>query len=621
GLAALMRGEAERGEILLVALAGGVVVGFIIQHFAPEAAGSGIPHALRSLALEGGRMPLRIVIWRPLATAITLGMGGSAGREGPIAHYGAGLGSTLGQWLNMSDERVKTLVASGAAAGISASFNAPIAGVFFALEVMLQDLSGYYFGMVVAASVAGGAVSRIVFPGEHFFKVPPYSLASPLELPFYALLGIMAAPIAVSFVYLTHHFRSFLRSKNLSPVARTTIGMGLTGLIGLGLPAISGAGFSHVNEDLKGLIPLQSAIRLGLGKFFATIFTVGAGASGGVFAPMLFIGSMFGSAFGNIVHDTFPAITDPPGAYALVGMAAMFAAVSHAPITSVLIIFELTGDYYLMLPLMLATVLSTFVSETLNRDSFYTYSLAREGLHVGGQAQVEDILRGLQVAEAMFTNITMISPSTTLRDLSRLFAKAHKRAFPVVDDKGCLLGLVAISDVARAIAQGKDENATTAQDVMVRSVVVTYPDEPLWIAKRRLRAKDLGRLLVVDRKQHRKLLGIVREEDIGQAYSQALLRMVQLEHRVELLKLGHLEHIASLEFQCPSNSILHGKKLEAISWPVECVVTHIRRGSRMIIPRGQHQIEAGDFLTIMVAEEDMQSLKAFLNSRERDAET
>ncbi len=599
-------------HIVAITALGGVIVGLIMRYLAPEAAGSGIPHALRSLALEQGRMPLRVVIWRPIATATTLGFGGSAGREGPTAHFGAALGSVLGRWMKMSDERVRTLVACGAAAGISASFNAPIAGVFFALEVLLQDLSGTYFGMVVVSSVLAGAVSRTVFPNSHLFTIPGYTMTTPLELAFYFVLGVLEAPVAVLFIYFLHYFGEFLKRLRLSTVVKVMIGMILAGFVALWAPEVQGSGFDTISLALNAKLPLSELLRLAPAKFLATTFTVGAGTSGGVFAPLLYMGSMIGAAYGQIVHSFFPAHTELPGAFALVGMASLFAAASHAPITSVLIIFELTGDYYLMLPLMLSTVISTFVSQWLNQDSVYTFTLSRTGIRVGEQGTAVDLLQSLRVMDAMSTDYVAITAKTTLRELSRLFAEKRRSAFPVLDERGHALGTISVQEVTGMLEDGADENTTRAADVVERSPILAYPTEPLWVARRRMRSRDMILLPVVESPSSRKMVGVLRMGDVVSMYEQTKLRMVQLKRRVEEMASRHPEGIVRTTMKLPRGSPLAGKRLVEIPWPVENVIEHIRRRGLIIVPRGNHTLEAEDVLFVAVGGRDVQALREFV---------
>ncbi len=600
-------------HLVLVAAAGGLIVGIVSRYFAPELEGSGIPHTLLSLSMRGGHLPFRIVIWRPIATAVTLGVGGSAGREGPIAHYGAALGSAVGRWLSLSDERVRALVACGAAAGISASFNAPIAGVFFALEVLLQDLTASYFAMAVLAAVAGSAVSYTVTPMQYMFRVPAYTLGTPYELPFYFLMGILEALVAVAFIRGLFGYDQFLRKRRIPLVLKAMAGAAMAALVGTHFPEVMGSGFQVVGTDLRQNLPLERALALLPAKFAATVVTIGGRLSAGVFAPSLFMGAMFGTAYGEAIHRLFPAFTDPAGAYAIVGMAAMFAAVSHAPLTAMLIVFELTGDYALILPLMLATVVSTFTSEWLNHDSIYTLRLSRHGIHLGEEATEIDLLQGLRVSDAMCCEPRTVGPDATLRELSRVFVREQSDSFPVVDSDGNLLGVVSIRGVAQAIARGADEDSVTAAQIMERNLVIAFPDDPLWIAKRRMRSKGRSEALVVSPDSRRRLMGVVRSGDIARAYNQAMLRQIQLEHRVEEMYLQHFNDTISGRIVLAAESPLIGRKLEEIDWPVECLITTIRRSGRLIIPRGHHRLRVGDQLTFLVRAEDLDPFLSFVH--------
>lgn len=599
-------------HIVAITAIGGIIVGFIIQYLAPEASGSGIPHTLRALALAQGRMPIRVAIWRPIATATTLGFGGSAGREGPTAHFGAALGSVLGRWRKMSHERVRTLVACGAAAGISASFNAPIAGVFFALEVLLQDLSGTYFGMVVISAVLAGAVSHTVFPSTHLFTIPAYTMATPTELVFYFILGILVAPIAVLFIYFLHYFDALLKRLRVSTVVKVTFGMILAGLVAFMAPEVQGSGFETISQALNANLSFSELLRLAPAKFIATIFTVGSGTSGGVFTPLLYIGSMIGGAYGHIVHFFFPNYTGLTGAFALVGMASLFAASSHAPITAVLITYELTGNYYLMLPLMLSTVISTFVSQWLNQDSVYTFTLSRTGIRIGEQGTAVDLLQSFRVMDAMSTDYIAITGKTTLRDLSRLFAEKRRSAFPVIDKRGHALGIISVQEVTSTLEDGADENTTFAFQVLERSPIFAYPTEPLWVASRRMRSRDMNLLPVVESPSSRKLVGVLCMNEVNSIYEQTKLRMVQLKRRIQEMAARHPEGVIKIELTLPQNFSLTGKQLMEIPWPVETVIEYIQREGLIIVPRGTQTLNENDVLIAAVGERDAQKLRIFI---------
>ncbi|HSR35497.1 MAG TPA: chloride channel protein, partial [Anaerolineae bacterium] len=437
--------------LVLAPALGGLIVGPLIFFFAREAKGHGVPEVMEAVALKGGRIRPIVVVIKSLASSITIGSGGSVGREGPIVQIGSALGSTFGQILHMSDERIRNLVACGAAGGIAATFNAPIAGVLFAMEVILGEFTTRYFALVVISSVTASVVGRFAFGNVPAFVVPDYELVSPWALAFYALMGLLAALVAVAFVRILYLLEDLFDAWSWFPeYLRTPIGGALLGVGGLlffkanlsqgwGVPgdpvAFYGVGYETMEWALlgQGTVPLLLALT-GI-KILATSLTIGSGGSGGVFAPSLFIGSMFGGAFGHLVHSWFPTITSTPGAFALVGMAAVFAGASRAPITSVIILFEMTDDYRLILPLMLATVVSTILAESLSKDSIYTLKLTRRGIRLERGRDI-DVMQGVLVGEAMTTEVDSVSADLSLDQLDLLFAETHHHGFPVVDEKG-----------------------------------------------------------------------------------------------------------------------------------------------------------------------------------------
>ena len=359
----------EPGLILMMALAG-VVVGIMVSRWASEAKGHGVPEVMEAIAIRNGRIRPRVAAVKVLASSITIGTGGSAGREGPIVQVGSALGSTLGQWLHFSAERVQILVACGAAAGIAATFNAPIAGALFSLEVILGKFTSRYFGAVVISSVAASIVGRAFLSEAPAFVVPAYPLHSLAELPIYVILGLLAALVAVFFIRWLYWLEGLFDGWKVPMAVKTTIGMVGTGIVGIYLlpnREVLGPGLEFIGanivEDVS--LPLGMMAAFLLWKLVATGFTLGSGNSGGVFAPSLFMGALLGAIVGTVGESLFPEIVVDPGAYAIVGMAAVFSGAARAPMTAVLIVFEMSNDYKLILPLMLATVLSTLVAEHL----------------------------------------------------------------------------------------------------------------------------------------------------------------------------------------------------------------------------------------------------------------
>ena len=599
--------------LVLAPALGGLIVGPLIYFFAREAKGHGVPEVMEAVALRGGRIRPIVVVIKSLASSITIGSGGSVGREGPIVQIGSALGSTLGQLLHMSDERIRSLVACGAAGGIAATFNAPIAGVLFAMEVILGEFTTRYFAMVVVSSVTASVVGRIAFGNIPAFVVPSYELVSPWALVFYTLMGLLAAFVAVAFTRILYLLEDLFDAwKRFPEYFKTPLGGALLGVAGLlffrtnlaqgwGVPgnpvAFYGVGYETMEWALlgQGTVPLLLALT-GI-KILSTSLTIGSGGSGGVFAPSLFIGSMFGGAFGHVVHGWFPTITSTPGAFALVGMAAVFAGAARAPITSIIILFEMTDDYRLILPLMLATVISTILAEHLSKESIYTLKLSRRGIRLERGRDI-DVMQGVLVGEAMTTKVDTVSADMDLQELDLLFAETHHHGFPVVDEGGILLGVVTLQDLGRAKEQGALDDRKV-RDIATRSVLTAFPDEPMWMALKRLGTRDVGRLPVVDRQQPGRLLGLIRRSDIVRAYRVGISRRLDLQERADRLRLGKLTGTEFVEIVVKAGSPVVGKQVQEITLPEDCLLTTARRGDKVILLHGDTTVQEGDHIVAL----------------------
>ncbi len=388
--------------VCLAPVAGGLIYGPLVSRFAPEARGHGVPEVMYAVHRRGGRMRPQVPVVKSLASAICIGSGGSVGREGPIVQIGSALGSVLGQAIKLPERQLRLLVACGAAGGISATFNAPIAGVFFALELILGDFETQSFGLVVLSSVAADAIGRAVFGSHPFLRLPAFHFGSPAELVLYAGLGVIATGVGLGFV------RVLYAGEDLSDKIwgsrpewlRPAVGGVLLGLLLLAVPEMYGVGYPVLQLAVAGHYLVLVLLGLLAAKILATSLTMWIGGSGGVFAPSLFMGAMLGSAYGAAAHSLLPGIAVAAGAYGLVGMGAVFAAAARAPITAVIIIFELTGDYQIILPLMIAVVVATALSSELTRDTIYTLKLRRRGIDIDRPAK-PGLLEEIRVSEAM----------------------------------------------------------------------------------------------------------------------------------------------------------------------------------------------------------------------------
>jgi len=516
--------------IILLPAVGGLIVGLLTRFGAREAKGHGVPEVIEAVALRGGRIRPRVSIIKALASSICIGSGGSVGREGPIVQIGSSFGSTIGQWLGLSDDWVRTLLACGAAGGISATFNTPIGGVFFAMEVILGRFATRKFGYVVISSVVASFVGHIFLGSQPSFDIIPYEMVSYWETLSYAALGIAAALAATLFIRVLYKLEDMFDAWHIPEMLKPAIGGLGIGLIGLYSYDLFGVGYgdvfwvSHMSVDqaLLGQIALSSLAILLVLKILATSLTLGSGGSGGIFAPSLFIGAMLGGVLGTSAHVLFPAYIAPSGAYALVGMAAVFAGATRAPFTAIIMLFEMTRNYTIILPLMIAVVISVVISRALNRETIYSLKLVRRGVDLR-QFNKASPLREVTVEQAMTWDFPTVPPTMPVRELVAKLRRTGHHGFPVVNEKEELVGVVTIADVEAAMARGS-LMGLTVKDIASKSVVVAYPDEFIHDVFVKLGSQDIGRIPVVDRRNPKRLLGVLRRHDVLTAYSKYLKR-------------------------------------------------------------------------------------------------
>ena len=504
--------------VVLVPVIGGLLYGPLVDRFAREARGHGVPEVMLAVAERGGHIKPRVAVVKSLASALCIGSGGSVGREGPIVQIGSALGSSLGQLLRVPESRMRLLVACGAAGGISATFNAPIAGVFFALELILRDFETESFGAVVLASVTSSVIGRAVFGEAPFLVLPAFHVTSAVEFGFYAALGVLAALAGVGFSKVLYAVEDVCDRLWRGPEwLRPAIGGVLLGLLLLALPQMYGVGYPVLENGVQGKYVVGFLLVLLVGKVVATSLTIGIGGSGGVFAPSLFMGAMLGTAFGDVVHHAFPALTAPAGAYGLVGMGALFAGAARAPITAVLIIFELTGDYSIVLPLMTAIVLATGVSKHISRDTIYSLKLRRRGIDLlAGRS--ENLMEVLRVGDAMQPVPPALALDADLTSVIDCLAETGREALPVVDADGCYRGAVTSSEAEESVRDG-------ASDVLARQLARELPalrvTSSLHDALGVLHGHD-GTGLPVLSEDDGRLVGWVHPRDLLAAYSRRL---------------------------------------------------------------------------------------------------
>jgi len=612
--------------VVLAPAVAGLIYGPLIARFAPEARGHGVPEVMLAVAERGGRISPAVAIVKSLASALCIGGGGSVGREGPIVQIGSALGSTLGQAVRVPDSRLRLLVACGAAGGISATFNAPIAGVFFGLELILRDFETEAFGVVVLSSITAAVIGRAAFGAQAFLTLPAFHLVSYWEYLLYAVLGVLAAAVGIGFVRVLYGLEDLADRVWHGPDwLRPGVGGLLLGLLLLALPQMYGVGYPVLQNGIRGEYVVWFLLVLLVAKAVATSLTIAIGGSGGVFAPSLFIGAMLGSAYGQVLHGIFPGAVGPAGAYGLVGMGAVFAGAARAPITAVIIIFELTGDYTIILPLMAAIVLATAISKGLSRDTIYTLKLRRRGIDImrGRSANLMEILT---VADAMRALPNGVPQSLTLNELIARFTEEECDALPVVDKDGAFRGAVTLQEVEQAV---RDNALDVVAGDLARAAPALYANQSLERALGLLVHEERSGLPVLAADQ-KTVSGWVTQRDVLRAYNERLEQsLTQVEQRAtrqptaaaqgprdvpaqapeaptELQApdgdplLGRLRGYRIVDLELTGDRGPVGRRVMEIAWPPSSLVVAIRRGADTFAPNGQTELRRGDRLTVLV---------------------
>jgi len=512
----------RRGELLfLIPMLGGLLIGPVIRRFPKEAKGDGVPYAMESIALHGGILSPRTVGIRTVTAAITQGSGGSVGREAPIAQIGAAIGSAVGQFLKVSAGRMRSFVACGAAGGIAAVFNAPIGGVFFSMEVLLGDFSAATFAPVVVSSVVSTIVMRELMGNVLVFEVPRYMLTSGRAVLISVPLGILCGLAAVLFIRALESSEKAFTSLRMPAWTKPAIGGLLTGFIAVFFPNVLGTDTATVDEAVWGYIPWHLLLLIAFLKILATSLSLGSGGSGGVLGPGVFIGAVTGAFVGTAAAPLFANPYAAPGGCALIGMAAFLAPVIGGPLTAILIVFEMAGDYKIILPLLVAVVTAMGVAYQFSRHSLYTGKLSRMGIDLVAGRE-ESVLRRLRVRDVMREEYDSIDPAAPFcRVISEFFGGKADHLY-LVREGGTLAGVIALSDLRPYL---KDQGAwpgRTAADVATPDPVAVMPGESLLDALNKFAYRNAAQLPVVSDPHDRKLIGVIRRSDVLNAYQKSL---------------------------------------------------------------------------------------------------
>lgn len=502
---------------------GGLVVGPLVYFWAREAKGHGVPEVMEAVALRSGMIRKRIVVIKALASAVCIGTGGAVGREGPIVQIGSAIGSTIGQVFKVSGNRMRTLVGCGAAAGIAATFNAPIAGAMFSLEIILGDFALATFSPIVISSVTATAISRYLLGDTPAFIVPAYELVSAWEFPLYVTLGLLCAFTAVAFVVLLYRMEDLFDDFKFPGYLKPVIGGMILGLMALAFPQVLGVGYGTIDQAFSGGLSWQLMLFLVLCKIAATSITIGSGGSGGIFAPSLFMGAMAGGFFGGVVHTLFPASTASAGAYSIVGMGAVVSATTHGPITAILMIFEMTGDYKIILPLMISCIISSLVAGQIKQESIYTMKLLRKGIDIR-EGKAIGVLKSILVKDVMNRNVRTVAQEMPMGALIDVISKSKYNSFPVLDSAGRLVGILSHNDYVEPAFNEHLKDLVVVRDISTLDVITVSVNETLDQALEKISLKDFAILPVVSDEDPSRLVGVLSRRDIMGAYQQALVK-------------------------------------------------------------------------------------------------
>lgn len=510
-------------HIPLMPIIGLVLVALITNLFAKEARGHGVPEVISAVNRKGGIIRPRIVLIKMFVSAICIGSGGSVGREGPIVHIGSALGSVFGQFFKISGSAVTVLVGCGAAAGVSATFNAPIAGTLFASEVILREIRITSISPILISSLVAATVSRAYYGNNPAFAVPQYELGSYGELGLYCLLGLLAGLVAVLFIKILYKTEDIFGAIKIHWLFKAAIGGLLIGLVGMFRPEIHGVGYGVIenvlnNPDQFGIIMLTLLCVL---KIVMTSVTIGAGGSGGVFAPSLFMGAALGGIFGFCVQGIPYFDIAPPGAYALVGMAAVVSGTTHAPIQAIIILFEMTGNYEIVLPIMISCVISKLVAKKIESCSIYTMKLKRRG-ESSKIGKDKTILEKLLVSDVMISKCITIQLETPFPEIVRLIRTTNADAFPVLNGIGEYVGMIDFQQISNALQNQEEQKLLLARDLVSRDQCTFTPNKNLLEVYNEMSMGEQGCLPVVAEDDNKKFVGLVTRFHVMSRYKKEL---------------------------------------------------------------------------------------------------
>ncbi len=629
GFASFFAGEAPHADdlveiaralpwywVLLAPAAGGALVGPLVWFYAREAKGHGVPEVMQAVALNGGVIRPRVVVVKTLASALSIGSGGSVGREGPIVQIGSAVGSVIGQFLRLPPSELRVIVACGAAAGIAATFNAPIAGALFAVEVILADFGAVMFTPIVISSVVATVISRSILGDVPAFEVPQYELVSGWELFPFALVGVAAGIAGLLFQFSLYKTEDLFERIPLPPWLKAALGGLLVGGMGaMGLPHVFGVGYGSITAAMTDQLPLLTLVGLLFAKIISTAITVGSGGSGGIFAPSLFMGAMLGGALGSVIHAWFPESTATGGSYALVTMGGFVAATTHAPITAIIMIFELTSNYTIIPALMATCVVAMLVTSLFSRDSIYTAKLRRRGVNLDAE-QDPNVLRGRSVAEVADREPERLRASANLQVVvDRIVQSDHTEIF-VVNERDELLGTIYLRELRRVLPEINElRDVVVAEDLLVGEVPYVTEDDDLAQVMRIFSQDTYEEIPILD--DEARLIGSVHKRDVINIYNQGVLERdlaggvshsFSVLSKVKSVELGG--GFILQEMQAPPS--FFGRTLASLDVArrsgVQVILLRRHGESAPRLPKAADPIEAGDRLVVAGTVESVEKL-------------
>jgi CIC family chloride channel protein len=605
---------------VLMPAAGGLVGGLIARYFFGERTLSGISHMIEVVSLGRRTVRLRPSLARGASSIAVIASGGSEGREGPIIQIGAACASALARAWKVSPERIRILTACGMAAGVAGAYNTPIAATLFVLEVVVGSFAMTLFGPAVVAAVVSTIVVRSVLGDEPVYRVAPFRVESLVEFVPFLLIGVLGGFASAGFVRALALGKRLFAASKLPIWAAMAAGGAIVGVIGIGLPQVFGNGFEATDRILHGNPTLIFLLALCVAKTAATAATIGSGGVGGVFTPSLLVGATVGGIVAKLVHAALPHLSAPVGGYALLGMGGMMAGVTRAPLLAVIMIFELTQNTAVLLPMMVVSVVAVAAAKVLQKDSMYVASLRSAGI-VWESTPEATALASLKVSDIMRRDVALVPRTTPLPEIVSRFLSSRSLFLYIGDEEGRLLGVVDIHDIKESFPERELSNLVIAAD-LVTEIPFATPEEPLTSVNEKLWFRDVGQLPVVQSGADRKFLGIVTQRDLLAAFDSEVLRRSRLVTpvrtfgeeggEVDYLELPEKHHLVELEIP----SALAGKTMAEAGLRARYGVSVLavkRMGrdgfERRFVPEPPDRFEHGDVVVVLGSDESIARLQ------------